>query len=1252
MYLRRLEVHGFKAFADRQRFEFGPGLTVIAGPNGSGKSNVADALRWALGEQSAKQIRARKTEDVIFSGSDKRRPMGMAEVTLYLDNSDGWMPIEFSEVAVTRRAHRSGDNDYLINNQQVRLSDVLDLFRHAQVGQNSYAHMSQGLVDEVLALRPQERRELIEEAADVRRHRHQLTLSERRLVETRDNLGHVRMLIREVEPRLRALARQWRRAARYQELAADLSDALQVVLEAELREAVDGQTAAQATHDQRSQAFAAARTALRETEVALQQIDQGLQVRHGALEVAQARERELAEEGLRLEQAVALAAQRLELLAVRRAELEATIGADGIPTDDTAADDASAIDTMIAEFDRAVASTQIELARRREALTSADEATRAVLRDLSEVEARRARLDMEIEDGERRAREEQARADADARDRSAAAAQRIDLLQLIAEQDAAAAEHARAGAALAEAARLARERRESTERRLEEESRAEQAAAEAHRAAQQAVQQLEERRSLLELLRDSVPTGNAGTLALVEASRGTVADGEPPLTGIVDAVSRLIRVPDGLEVAIETALGAHLSAVVVEHREEALAALAYLREHGSGTATVYPLDAVEHRYPLNLFNERGVVGVAARLVRCDQRYRPLIDTLLGRVIVVEDLRVAEQMVTRGLGAVVTRDGTLLFPDGAMYGGRTGSVAEQFSLQRDLDGVPAQIIAARAAIEPAQARLDRAQAIVADARDAVQAARRAVDESEERRRTHEGARTVIERRHAELTAEARAIERRLEVAPPAVSAGATGWATPVGVPAAAVPAAGAEWRARIDTARAAIEAVAQRITALRDRSLAVGAERDAAAEQVAIATQRHAAAEAERRSLVAQRDERVAARRAALERLAGRREQLAVLLREQEDLDLTLRDRREHLANNRTARAAAQAAIGPTHAAAADLAAQERELAATRGDVQRALLAAEREMLDSENRLRQAAERIQRLHAQITEEGMIVLDDGTVRPERPVVRPLTGVGLGVLESGGEDGDGDVDGDFIAAPAGDLPTPVRGGADVDVAALRERITGLRAQIRALGPVNVDALEDLSAEQVRHDFLVGQVADLEAAEAELRAAIRDLMRLIRTRFVETFHVVNERFGEYFARFFGGGQAELRLVEAEDADEEAEAGVDIFAQPPGKRISNLAVLSGGERSMTSVALLFALLSVNPAPVVVLDEVDAALDEANVNRFVSTLLDLRERSQFVVITHNRRTIEAADAIYGVSMGDDSASRVLSLKLAGLPRAS
>ena len=1251
MYLRRLEVHGFKAFADRQRFEFGPGMTVIAGPNGSGKSNVADAIRWALGEQSPRQIRARKTEDIIFSGSDKRRPMGMAEVTIILDNSEGWMPVEFAEVAVTRRAHRSGDNEYLINNQQVRLADVQDLFRRAQVGQNSYAHMSQGLVDEVLALRPQDRRELIEEAADVRRHRHQLTLSERRLVETRDNLGHVRMLIREVEPRLRALARQSRRAGRYQELAADLSDALQVLLEAEVREAHEVQASARAAHDQHGQAFAVARADLQQREARLAEIAQALEARRDALEAAQARERALAEEGLRLEQATALAAQRLELLAVRRGDLERGIEASDLP-----ADDAATIDALVAALDARVTAAQTALAREREALSSADEVTRTVLRELNEAEARRGRLDLEVQDAERRMRDDAARADADVRERAAAGERRVELTRLAAEQHVAVEAHTTAGAALAEAARLARERRESAERRLEEEQRAEHAAADALHEAEQHVRQLEERRGLIEVLRDAALAGNAGhsgAQALLDAAQTIAEDGTPTLTGIIDAVSRLIRVPDGLEVAIEAALAEHITAVAVEHRAEAVAALAYLREQGAGTATVYPLDAIDHVYPLNLFNERGVIGIAARLVRCEQRYRPLVDTLLGRVIVVEDMRVAEQMVTRGLGAVVTRDGVLLRPGGSLYGGRTGAPvadatsttdasraaaasasgsasagapsagAEQFSLQRELDTLPGRIEEARAALPAARARRERGRAIVADARDAVTAAHRAVDEAEERRLAHEAGRTAIERTLAAIDTEARAIDARLARA------------------TADAEAARAEWQRRIDAARAAAGGADERIRAARDRADVIVRERDAVADRATAAAQALAAVDGERRALVAQRDERVAARRAALARIEQQREQLAALLTEQQDLELTLRDHRERLANSRAVRAEAQAAVGPAHAATADLATEERDLAAARGDAQRALLASERELLESEHRLRGAAERVQALLTEIAQEGMLILDDGTVRPEHPVVRATAAIAGGI--------------DLEEDDKGLEPLParaaVRGGADVDLPALRARILELRGQIRGLGPVNLEALDDLSAERERHDFLVGQVADLESAEVALREAIRDLKRLIRTRFVETFALVNERFGHYFARFFGGGQAELRLIETDPEDgEEAEAGVEIFAQPPGKRITNLAVLSGGERSMTSVALLFALLSVNPAPVVVLDEVDAALDEANVARFVDTLLELRERSQFVVISHNRRTIEPADAIYGVSMGDDSTTRVLSLKLAALPR--
>ena len=1211
MYLRRLEVHGFKAFADRQRFEFGDGMSVIVGPNGSGKSNVADAIRWALGEQSARQIRARKTEDVIFSGSDKRRQMGMAEVTLTLDNSEGWMPIDFAEVSVTRRAHRSGDSEYLINGQQVRLSDVLDLFRRAQVGQNSYAHMSQGLVDEVLALRPAERRELIEEAADLRRHRHQLTLSERRLTETRDNLGHVRMLIREVEPRLRQLERQSRKAERYQGFASELSDALQVYLEHELRDATESHTSAQAAHDQRSRAFAEASAKMTQLERRLEGLATALEEHRTALERAQTGERELAEEGLRLEQAVALAEQRLQLIGERRTELEVSLAAAPAGAEEPADDQ-----TVLANLAATVEQARSTLAREREALTAADETTRSTLRELAEAEARRARFEAEREDAERRIAE-QSRERARREHERGTATERFGSLSTdLRAYRKRSPERRRLAIRLAQRATEARRKRDGAEATLERAQLDQEQAARQLRDVEAEHGALVQRGELLEQLTHSLETEQGASRAVIEAGNVTPPNRDEPLDGVVDLLSRLIRVPSGLEAAIEAALAEHLSAVVVEREADALAAIEYLRSEEAGAATVYPLDRVEHVFPVNLFNERGVIGVAARLVRTDQRYRPLVDTLLGRVIVVDDLKVAQQMVRRGLGSVVTKDGVLLRPNGSIYGGRSGAGSEQFGMRRELDALPEYIAGAEERLGVARERAARAERVVADARAVIVTVRDDLDAVDIEVRSSDQERARERRAHGQVLSELRALravidrdERAEEVA--------------------------AETRQRLDKSEQSLSALTAEIDGLRDRSSSIAIERDAVSARLDEATQTLASREAEHRAETTRRREREDERRRIREQLEQQRSQLGTLTREHQDLELSLQDYRARLANNRRARTEAQEAVGPAHAAVAQREEEERELATSRHDVQRTLLETEREMLTSEATVREQALRVQQLREQLDEEGMEVHEDGSVRP-RIVVASAEALEEAVA--------GELDASETEAEdaAVELPALIAGGAEVDIPALRERIHELRGAIRALGPVNLEALEDLSEEQERHDFLVGQIDDLEAAEVELREAIRELRHLIRDRFVETFEQVNTRFSEYFTRFFGGGHAELRLL-VNDDEPESEPGVEIVAQPPGKRISNLNILSGGERSMTSVALLFALLSVNPAPMVVLDEVDAALDEANVSRFVDTLRELRERSQFVVISHNRATIEAGDAIYGVSMGDDSSSQVLSL---------
>ena len=1215
MYLRRVEAHGFKSFADRQVFEFGPGITAVVGPNGSGKSNVSDALRWALGEQSARAIRARRGEDFIFSGSDGRAPLGMAEVTLSLDNAEHWMPIDYGEVTVTRRTYRSGESEYRINGQKVRLLDVQDLFRRAQVGQNSYAMMTQGLVDEVLGLRPIERRRLIEEAADVHRHRVELTRAERRLAQTRDNLGHVRVLIRELAPRLRQLERQSKRAARYRELEAELGAALEAWYELELRAARDEHTAARARHDQRTEAFAAAKRGDDALVPRIAAADQAATAARAELERTQRRERELSEQALALDQRHALAEQRRELLELRRDELAAAIAdLDALPADEEdAAPLAVALDARVAEAETALGGA-------RAALSEADEAVREALRDLTELEARRARVEADIAGVEQRRRHAAERREAREREREAASARRGELLAEVEEYGREALRARRERERLTQSAAELRRRRVAAEERLEQ---ARAAAAEARDALRDRTAErdrLSTRLEVIEALSSRVSErGAAGTELLRAASED--ADGETTVSGVIDLLTRVIRVPSGLERAIEAALADQIGAIVVERREDALAAVEFLRDRDAGAATLLPLDAIPHQYPLNLQRERGVVGVAARLVRTDKRYRPLVDSLLGRVIVVDDVQTALRHIDRGLGAVVTRDGVLLRPNGAVHGGSRGATADHFELGDEAEELPDRIEAAGRAADEASADLDRLAAGEAEMLDALRHARRNAEEAEAGVHDHERAAALLRGRLVALGGELRLVHAALADEEPEPDEGA----------------------GDDDAPRAELARIDERLGGLRDRSAAVGAERDEAAEAVADATSRLATARGERAAAAARRTDAETERRLARERLGERREQARAVEHELEDLALAGRDLAEQRSNGRAARESAVTAVAAAHAALGEAEAAARALAATRGDSQTRLFAAERDLLEAEAALREAAARVQAVEQQISDDGLAIGERGVVRRVPPPAAP-----------GEPAPDGDAASALALGEAGALPPP-SGGADVAPDELRTRVAELRGELRALGPVNLDAIEDLSEERERHDFLTAQVDDLETAERQLRQAIADLERRIGERFDETFGLVNDAFGEYFQRFFGGGAASLTLVEPageEEDGEPREAGVDVRAQPPGKRISSLAMLSGGERALTSVALLFALLSVNPAPVCVLDEVDAALDEANVGRFVQTLRELCERSQFIVITHNRATIEAADAIYGVSMGDDSVSRVLSLRLADLPQAS
>ncbi len=1214
MYLKRLAIHGFKSFANTTTFEFGPGITAIVGPNGSGKSNVADAIRWVLGEQSARLLRTKRQEDVIFAGAGNRAAVGMAEVTLTLDNTERWLPLDFSEVEIARRLYRNGESEYLLNGSRVRLRDILDLLMKGEVGQNSYSIMGQGLVDEVLSMSPEDRRAFLDEAADVKRFRLRIREAQDRLAATSDNIERVALIIQEIEPRLSQLSRQAERAAEYRRLTAELSTLLRLYYGHLWAEAQNHVVRVRAALDQRVAENDAAARRVHQLREQLRTLSDEIRKRRDAIARRDSRSTEIEQRIAATEQAIALDRERRSMVAARREELQREIEA------------------LEAER-RSLASADIDEGRRNLEIAGQAEAIRA------EMDRCRAELDAaEREYSRLRSRVQELRDGADGDDRRAAsfradiesAERRVadldrEMEQLVARRKAIIVELLGSRRRIAEARRaveegedhLAAARREADAardqlQRIQDEVRAYEA------AGNQELRELDHLEGRLDALRrvqaehDGVAAGTRqvlimGQALLQEFEPGSL--GEPPeLPGVVGLLSRQLRVPPGLETAINAALEHRLHAVIVEHEQVALEAIAILQRRRQGRAQFLPLDAVRHVYPLNLQKERGVVGVAAKLVRCEQRVRPLVDTLLGRVIIVEDIQTALRMIRRALGSVVTLDGVYIEPTGVIAGGSTGADEGEFIRQRELEELPARIeelrkraevaaqriAQARLAIEQVAKRSHEAEANYEMLRRAVEAARQDLERERERRHRIRRDADALRSKRADIHRERTA---RLQQA---------------------------------EQARRALEALQQRaaerrleLASLEEELALATARREAALAAVSEVSGRLAAAEGERRTLIAMREQH----EKALERLDSQVQARKLQARNFELEAGVIDERLERLARELEAIRSEQARFAEDAAPDRDelhrLENHERAVQEEYAAAQDQLLAIDRKRLDLENELARAHERLESLRLEMEREGLAPTDAGDI------------VSLDDLDR--------------SEPLPEAEAPrIQGGAAIDVEATRQRIEEVRRQIRRLGAINEEAPGDYHELKERHEFLTAQLADLTDAADQLRTAIAELNEEVRSRFAVTFETVNRAFGEYFQAFFGGGQASLALT---DPERPAEAGIDIEAQPPGKRIKNLSLLSGGERSLTAVALLFALLTANPAPFCVLDEVDAALDEANIGRFTSALRKLSERTQFIVVTHNRRTIEVADAIYGISMGRDGVSKVLSLRLSDLPQA-
>jgi chromosome segregation protein len=1179
--LTRLEIQGFKSFLNRTVFAFEPGITAIVGPNGSGKSNVADAVRWVLGEQGQSALRARKTEDVIFGGGQGRAPAGMAEATLTFDNSDGWLPTEFAEVSVTRRAFRSGENQYLINGRKVRLKDVAQLT--AGLGQ-SHVVVGQGLVDAALSLRADERRGLFEHAADLSGLRLKVAEAERNLAETDANTTRLNDLLIELEPRLRSLERAARQANEWKGMHDRLRELQGDHFREALRHAIDAAEAAGAAAEQ-------AESAVVEARAEVERLTEGGE--RAAARLATAREqltthdeqRAALEDRLRrLTHERDLAAARSDALGKRRADMDdAREGLDERVTSVAAelarlASDLRDLERATGESRDAAARHTRDAAARREARKTIEERIAAASRELAAGEGREADLLRQ-----RAVLVERAESLATERDRlHGAVEERAErIAALTADADAAAAALAQDQERLAALAASLTDLAANLET-----SRHDAAAARAEADRLRAT--AGEASTRLAVLRRMQETGSG----LHRGVRETLAAGrDGRLEGVLGTVAELIVVPAALEIAIEVALGSRLQDIVVTSWANAEAAIAHLKQTGAGRATFQPLDTVRAgragKLAPAIAQESGVLGVAAELISSPREVEHVVAALLGRVLVVEDLNTARSTLRHlpSGWSVVTLTGEIARAGGSVTGGAETRDSGTLGRERELRELPAVIAeletksaAARAQADDADAALAALAASQRRIEGDLAALRAAADERQQQR-------DRLARWLEEQQADQEQGRQRLQ------SLNAD--------------------RERALTQQQEIEAETGLLAQSR-----TGAERvrDAATHELAAL----AAAVAETERAAAEEGRRLAGLE---ERLRGERRREAGLRSQERALaeELALRaERTAALDRERAALTEEHERLSREAAACRDeLAAANEAREPLRIDVMGAEIAAGR-LAESLNAARAA-----------------LVERERERDHAGFARERAEQELDLLRERISD---ELD---LADPDAVLAWPLASDAASETNREAE-IARLKERLRRVGYVGEDAVADFERENAHQTFLREQLADVQGAAATLRDLLADLRETMRARFDETFTQVAEVFAEAFATLFGGGTARLVLTAGEDG---AEPGIDIIAQPPGKRLQSLALLSGGERALTAAALLFAILKVNPVPFCLLDEVDAALDEANVVRFRERLQTLGAQTQIIVVTHNRGTIEIADTLYGVSMGADGVSQVLSLRM-------
>ncbi len=1180
MYLKSIEVQGFKSFAQKICFEFHNGITGIVGPNGSGKSNVADAVRWVLGEQSARQLRGGNMQDVIFSGTENRKALSFASVAITLDNADHKLPVSFDEVTVARRLYRSGESEYLINGSGCRLKDIQEMFYDTGIGKEGYSIIGQGQIDRILSGRPEERRELFDEAAGIVKFKRRKNTALKKLDDEKQNLVRVTDILKELERQIGPLEKQAETARIYLGKKEDLKR-LDVQMFLAETEHVRIQL------EELSEKSRLAKAHLQETSEQSEQAKreyEALEERIGELDRQIGEAREQAQEN-------ALRSQQLEgqenLLdeQIRTAKENDTRSQERLLTlEKELKEKAEALEGCVAEKKQirgSLEEIQSQNKEKEDKIKDLDKTIRACEREIEdgkneiiEILNRRANTKGKMQRYDTMMEQIEIR-------KSALNQKALRIKSEETELSGAAEEirgaHARVTAKIGElsekSGHITEEIRTRTEQMQELRSRQEAGQDAYHRDASR----LESLKNLAERY-----DGYGNSIRRVMERKGDTP-------GIRGVVADLIQVDKDYEVAVETALGGSIQNIVTDDEQTAKGLIEYLKKNRYGRATFLPLTSIRSRGGIQqeaVLKEPGVVGVASGLVQTDPQYQELIRYLLGKTLVVRkmDHAIAIGRKYRHSLRMVTLEGESFSPGGSMTGGAYRNSSNLLGRRREIEELTAQVDTHRRELESLQKELETTQEKKSALQKDSAQIQKEIQEENIRQNTLSLQLTQQEEKETQLKDRIRRLERERQE-------------------------------------------IAVQVQELQADTDSIQKELDASGQE-----------EQEQSIRIEKRQEELGeARREAEEYKKSMEEihlQYSSLEQKESYLDTDMQRLRQE---QKRLRGEQEEIRGNLERAEQEISQKEEEIKKIRADKE----SADAQAKDSQARMQghlEEKEKVSGAHRvffqkrEALSEEISLLDKEVFRLDGQIEK---------LEESQESRIDHMWEEYEITP-GNAAQYVPEGEARGREELKKDIARVKDEIRKLGDVNVNAIEDYKELKERHTFLTAQYEDLVTAEKTLLQIIDDLDAGMRRQFAKSFKEIQREFNKAFQELFGGGRGTLELMD--DADI-LEAGIKIISQPPGKKLQNMMQLSGGEKALTAIALLFAIQNLKPSPFCLLDEIEAALDDSNVVRFAQYVHKLTENTQFIIITHRRGTMNAADRLYGITMQEKGVSTLVSVDL-------